>query len=209
MVLAVPVLFLCLQPLSASQDKAPSFDHAQFVVKLLTPISTKGSREGDTFTALVVTPEEYSGAEISGKINKLIKPKKGGGKAEISFQFQSITINGEAWDIQSELKNVSNSQGVKNVDEEGHIISQTSNKKRVAATAVGAGFGALLGGLKGGGKGAAIGAAAGAAAGLIIGIKMTATASDIEFSPGSQFTLDISDLPKDKQNRRMVLPGTP
>ncbi len=206
-VFAFAILFLLLQSPGFGQAKLPKFDHTAFAVKLLTPVSTKGSQEGDTFTCLVIEPAEISGAEVSGKITKLKAPKKGKGNAEISFEFKSVSFKGESRDILAELKDVSNSQGVKSVDEEGHVISKTSKKKSAVAALTGAGLGALLGGIAGGGKGAAIGAAAGGAAGLIIGIKMTASASNIEFFPGSQFSLDVSDAQEDQKGNEMPRPS--
>ena len=166
-----------------------------FVVKLLSPLSTKTAVEGDVFTASVEEPKQFLGAVMEGRITKLKKPEKGvgKGKAEIQFQFETITFNGQTVAVKAELKDVKNSQGQSKVDEEGHVIGVSSNKKRLLSAVLGAGTGALLGAAAGGGRGAAIGAAAGAAAGLVVGLKMTTAASDIEFKPGSLFTLSVSD----------------
>jgi hypothetical protein len=178
-----------------SQQPGAGLKKVRVVAKLLSPISTKTSNQGDMFTALVEEPPQYQGATLEGKITKLVKPKKGVGKekSSIVFEFDSFTMNGNTSNVAAELKDVANSHGVKSVDEEGRVIGRTSNAKRAAAALGGAGLGALIGGLAGGGRGAAAGSAVGLAAGLAIGLTMTTTGSDIEFMPGSHFTLEVSD----------------
>jgi hypothetical protein len=183
------------------QTESLGLQHSTFVVKLLSPISTKTSSEGDMFTAVVEEPTQYKDAVVEGKITKLKKPKKGvgKGKSEIAFQFESLTFNGKTVPVDVELKEVANSKGVKAVDEEGQVVGKTSNKKRIATAAAGAGIGALVGALAGGAKGAAAGSAIGLGAGIAIGLTMTTTGSDLEFLPGSTFTLDVSDSTRQKK----------
>jgi len=178
-----------------SEPEGFGLQNASFVVRLLSPISTKTSSEGDMFTALVEQPAEYQGAVFEGKITRLKKPKKGvgKGKAEIVFQFESVTFRGKTVPVTADLKDVVNSKGVKGVDEEGQVIGRTSNKKRIGAALAASGIGALLGGLAGGAKGAATGAAIGAGVGVAIGLTMTTTGAELEFLPGSLFTLEVSD----------------
>lgn len=168
---------------------------ATFVVKLTSPISTRTSSPGDTFAALVESPSEYQGAVFVGRITKLKKPRKGvgKGKAEIAFRFEALTARGNTYPVMADLRDVTNSKGVRSVDEEGQVIGKTSNKKRFGAAAAGAGLGVLIGALAGGAQGAAAGGAAGLAAGIAIGLRMTTTGSQLEFLPGSHFTLDVSD----------------
>jgi hypothetical protein len=187
-------------PLSAQTPpqqppEAMGLQHVTFVAKLLSPISTKTSSQGDVFTALVEEPSQYQGAVLEGKITKLKKPKKGvgKGKAEIAFQFDTITFNSKSAPVTVDLKEVANSKGVKSVDEEGQVIGKTSNKKRVGAAIAGAGLGALVGAMAGGAKGAAAGSAVGLGVGLAVGLTMTTTGSELEFLPGSRFTVDVSD----------------
>jgi hypothetical protein len=194
--LLFPTLLVVVVNIPAPAQVQPlGLKHAIFVVKLTSPISTNTSSPGDTFAALVEAPSEYEGAVFVGTITKLKKPKKGigKGKAEIAFQFEALTARGNTYPVKADLKDVTNSKGVKSVDEEGQVIGKTSNKKRVGAAAVGAGLGVLIGALAGGAQGAAAGGAAGLAAGIAIGLKMTTTGSQLEFLPGSHFTLDVSD----------------
>src|SRR5437660_233307 len=112
-------------PLTAQTPPQPpealGLQHVTLVAKLLSPISTKTSTQGDVFTALVEEPPEYQGAVLEGKITKLKKPKKGvgKGKAEIAFEFDTVTFNSKNAPVTADLKEVANSKGVKSVDEEG------------------------------------------------------------------------------------------
>ncbi len=168
---------------------------AEMTVRLLSPISTKTSQKGDRFSAQVITPEQYKDAALEGRINSVTRAQ-GRDKAGISFAFETMTISGPPSLIQADLKDVTNSKGVKSVDEEGRAIGKSSQKKTAGSVAGGAAAGALIGGLMGGARGAAIGAGGGAAAGLIFAIKFTTSGSDMEFAPGSQLLLDVSDRSK-------------
>ena len=172
---------------------ALSLQNAEFVVKLLSPISTKTSQRGDSFSAQVLSPTQYENAVLEGKISNVKKAKRGGDKSEILFAFQALTIGNTTYPISADLRQVTNSQGVKEVDEEGRAIGRTSLKKTAASMVAGAAIGALIGALAGGGKGAAVGAGAGAAAGLLFAITLTSRGTDMEFAPGSQFALLVSD----------------
>jgi hypothetical protein len=184
-----------------AQAQALGLQHVSFVAKLLSPISTKTSNQGDMFTAIVEEPSQYQGAVLEGKITKLKKPKKGTGKgkAEIAFEFDTITFNSKSTPVTVDLKAVENSKGVKAVDEEGRAIGKTSNKKRALATLAGGALGAGIGALAGGAQGAAKGGAIGLAAGLALGLTMTTAGSDLEFLPGSHLTLDVSDRGRGKR----------
>ena len=183
------------------QTQALGLQHVNFVAKLLSPISTKTSNQGDMFTAIVEEPPPYQGAVLEGTITKLKKPKKGTGKgkAEIAFEFDTLTFNSRSGPVTADLKEVQNSKGAKAVDEEGRVIGKTSNKKRVLASLAGGALGAGIGALAGGVQGAAKGGAIGLAAGLALGLKMTTAGSDLEFMPGSHFTLDVSDRSRGKR----------
>lgn len=189
------------QPPAQTETEGVALEHATFTVRLLSPISTNTSSEGDMFTAVVEEPAEYRAAIFEGRITKLKKSKKGlgKGKAEIAFQFDAITFNGKTTLVDADLTEVANSKGVKSVDEEGQVIGKTSNKKRIIASAVGAGAGAVVGGILGGGKGAALGSMIGLGAGTAVGLTMTTTGANLEFLPGSTFTLDVSDPARPKQ----------
>jgi hypothetical protein len=185
--------FAMAQNTQTQRPPAPlGLKDVEMTVKLMSPISTKTSQRGDRFSAQVMAPELYKDAVIEGHINTIKKPKKRD-KAEVSFAFEAITVRGATHPVQADLKEIANSQGVKDVDEEGRAIGKSSKKKAVESALIGSAVGALLGGVVAGGKGAAAGAGAGAAAGLLIGITFTTSGSDMEFAPGSRFTLLVSD----------------
>ena len=174
-----------------------------FVIDLLSPLSTKTAKPGDTFTASVSSPPQFVGAIIEGRINNMKKPKKGAGKgnASVEFEFDTMTFHGKTSTMTMQLTDIANSKGVKNVDDEGRAIGRTSQKKRVGMAFGGAALGALAGYALGGASGAMIGAGVGAVAGLAIGMTMTTSGSDIEFRPGSKFTLTVTDPPQPKKKK--------
>lgn len=184
----------------ASETSPPAFGlhNSAFAVRLLSPISTRTAHEGDVFTASVDEPVQFASAIMEGRITRMKKPEKGAhkGKAEIQFQFETLTFNGQTEKIKAEMTGLKNSQGQEKVDEEGHVIGVTSNKKRMIGAVLGSALGAAAGAAAGGGRGAAVGAAVGLGAGLVIAMKMTSSASEIEFKPGSLFYLSVSDLNK-------------
>lgn len=186
------------KPASANAQVDFELHDAVFVVRMLSPISTRTGHEGDIFAASVDEPRRFLGAIMEGRITRIKKTKKGTGKgkAELQFQFETLTFNRQTARIKAELTGIKNSQGKEKVDEEGHIIGVTSNKKRLAGAILGSGLGAAVGAAAGGGRGAAVGATVGLGLGLVIAMKMTTAASEIEFKPGSLFTLTVSDSNK-------------
>jgi len=166
-----------------------------FVVRLLSPISTRTAHVGDLFIATVDEPRQFLGAVLEGRVTRIKKTEKGTGKgkAEIQFQFETLTFNNQTALIKAELTGVKNSQGKEKVDDEGHVVGVTSNKKRLIGALLGSALGAAVGTAAGGARGGAIGATAGLGLGLVIALKMTTAASEIEFKPNSVFTLTVSD----------------
>jgi BON domain len=122
-------------------------------------LSTKTLQNGSTFTGSVMTPITLdgkmaipSGSDVSGTVTQVKKAGKFKGAAELSLSLHSLTVNGHAYNIVTEL-----------------YAQESKGKGKRTAVLVGggAGAGAAIGGLAGGGKGAAIGALAGAAAGTV------------------------------------------
>jgi hypothetical protein len=185
LVLIVPCLAAPQSPRLGAKDLAVT-------ATLLSAINTKTASQNDKFVARVSSPPALEGAVIEGVI-KRVKRSKNNQRAEVLFEFQTLTLRRVTYPIRADLTGATNSKGIENVDEEGRAIARSSSKSRILATILGTAAGAAVGGAAGGGKGAAIGAGAGAAAGLLIGIKFTAHGPDIEFAPGSQFSLVLSD----------------
>ncbi len=176
--------------------KAEEIKNQKFVVKTLSPLSASTNQKGDVFTLTVLEPEQFKGNMIEGEVLKAKASGKVKGKSELAFKFRSLVLPNRQIPIDADLVGVSNSKGVQNVDEEGHVIGKSSKKRDVATTAVATGVGALIGGLAGGGSGAAKGAAIGAAIGLTIAF--STKGEDIQFAPGSLFELRVTSQPEGK-----------
>jgi cell division septation protein DedD len=169
------------------------------VVNLTSPISTKTSQPSDTFTALVLEPTDLQGSIVEGHVRKVEAAQNGESpKSHIKFAFETLTVGDTTYKIQADLKDVVNSRGVAKVDEEGQVIGQGNAGKRALMGMGGAGIGSLAGGMLGGGLGSLIGGAAGGAAGYIISLDVTASSHNIEFYPGTHFTLEVTSKGVDK-----------
>jgi hypothetical protein len=174
-----------------AQTDAIQIKDQTFLVKILTPLSASKNKKGDKFTLLVLEPEGFKDAMIEAEVTKAKAAGKVSGKSELLFTFDKLTLkDGKVVPIYADLKEVSNSKGVANVDEEGRVIGKSSVKKDIARTAVLGGIGAAIGGIVGGASGAAKGAVIGAAIGLTI--TFSTKGEDIQFAPGSQFTLVVN-----------------
>ena len=177
-----------------------SIKNQMFIINLTSPISTKDSKEGDIFTAQVIEPVEFQGSVVEGHIRK-VEPAKNveAPKSRIDFAFETLTVADITYKIQADLQEVANSKGVAKVDEEGQVIGKGNAGKRAMAGFGGAGLGALAGGMLGGGMGSLIGGAAGGALGYVIALDMTASSHNIEFYPGTHFTLQVTSKGIDKK----------
>jgi hypothetical protein len=135
-------------------------------IRLENDIDTKESKDGDQFTAIVLTPSRYADATIQGHIAKIDKSGKLSGKTELALSFDRIRLkNGDNATIAAQVVKVYGEDSAKEVDEEGNVKSGSKGKTTAVRTGGGAALGAIIGGIAGGGKGAAIGAGIGAAAG--------------------------------------------
>jgi hypothetical protein len=199
-------LFISLAPGRLAAQMEPQklgLNNAKFTATLLSPMSSETSRKNDHFTAAVQTPSRYRGAILTGIITESKQPSKGfaglGARknAEMAFQFEILTYRNVQYPVAVNLTQVANKHGVKGVDDEGHVVGATSEKKPALAALLGLGTGAVIGGLTH--LGVAKGAAIGAGAGLVIGLTMTTQAESIQFSPGTVFTLNVSDPQRESE----------
>jgi hypothetical protein len=175
----------------ARPAQTPELKEQAFTAKVLAPLSASANRKGDKFTLVVVEPEAFKDAMIEGEIVKAKAAGRVSGKSELLFSFNTLTLKGgSATPIVADLKEVSNSKGKANADEEGRVIGKSSTRKDVTRTAVFGGIGAAIGGIAGGASGAAKGAAIGAAIGLTIAF--STQGEDIRFDPGSKFKLMVT-----------------
>jgi hypothetical protein len=135
-------------------------------IRLDNEIDSKESRDGDRFTATVLSPIRYADATIEGHVAKINESGKLTGKTELSLTFDRIRLrNGRSGRMAAQVVKVYGEDSVKEVDEEGNVKSGSRGKTTAVRTGGGAALGAIIGGIAGGGKGAAIGAAVGAGAG--------------------------------------------
>lgn len=136
----------------------------QISVRLIDSIDSEKDKSGDEFRASLADPITIGdevvvpkGADARVRLTEDKKSGKFTGKAELTVQLLSVTVNGKTVPINTS-----------SVTE----YSKSQTKSTVEKTAIVGAVGALIGGLAGGGKGAGIGAGAGAAAGAGSGVFM-------------------------------------
>lgn len=152
-------------------------------VRLISALSSKTSKAGDTFSASLDKAVEVNGktiipkgADITGTVTKAVPSGRLKERAELWVTLNSVTVGGKSYDI---------------------ATSTTGHKEGSKATrdiifiGGGAGGGAAIGGIAGGGKGAAIGAAIGAGAGTAAA--MLTGKRDIEFPAETQLRFRLTD----------------
>jgi len=136
-------------------------------LRLITSISTKTNRVGDSFTAAVTFPSSYDGARVQGHISSLNRSGRVTGKTELALAFDSITLaDGRQRALDADLERIVISERVKKVDEEGRIESGSRTRDSEVRGGIGAAAGAVIGGIVGGAKGAVVGVLLGGAAGV-------------------------------------------
>jgi hypothetical protein len=140
---------------SASNGMLPA--GTNLVIRMIDAVDSERARVGQTFQASLDEPVMSEGEVLIPRgvdvIVKLVDSKESGkltGKAELALDLQSIRINGNMVDLNTQTVTQESS-------------SRTARTAKVAGGT--AAVGAIIGAIAGGGKGAAIGAGAGAAAG--------------------------------------------
>jgi hypothetical protein len=187
---AIPFTLICT--LLAGPALAPAqtiADNTEFRVKLLAPLSTETAKKGDKITAQIVSPAEFANGMMEGEVKESKSGGKISGKSVLNFTFQNVVMGDKSIPVSSEVKQLVNSKGKANVDEEGRVVEKKSNVGKMAAAT---GVGALIGGIAGGAKGAGIGAGGGAAASLVL-IQVAAKGANISFAPGSEVVLSVRE----------------
>ena len=157
-------------------------------IRLADTIDTKESRDGDRFSAVVLTPNAYADATVEGHIAKIDKSGKLSGKTELALAFDRVRLrSGETIPIAAQVVRVYGESSAKEVDEEGNVKSGSKGKTTAVRTGGGAAAGAVIGAIAGGGKGAAIGAAIGAAAGA--GSTYIQGSNKVKLDPGTEMLI--------------------
>jgi len=165
-------------------------DGTVLVATLDQRLSTRDSRAEDPFTLTVVSPAQYQGARIDGRLLGVDRSGRVAGRSDITFDFDQIRFrNGRTSDFDGAIESVRTPSGeTLHVETGGNVGEDDSQTSRTATrTGIGAAIGAVVGAITGGGKGAAIGAAIGGAAGAGSVIVQGRDALDLE--PGAEFSI--------------------
>lgn len=160
-----------------------------FRLELLSPISTETNKKDDQFTCLVLGPQAYAKAYVSGHISKIKGSGKVSGTSEIAMAFEKITMPDEregTFNAQiTEVYDLVDSSNQGQADEGGTVKGKSTRKRDTLKIAVGAGIGAGIGRLLGGNKGAVIGGAIGAS--LALTNTLSTKGPNLRFDTGTQF----------------------
>ncbi len=143
----------------------------ELIIELQEELGTEANRDGDRFTAKIISPIEIAGATIEGRIDRIQKPGRIKRRSQLELSFDRIVLTQDRWSnfgaILTEVVAVKG-DNVRSVDDEGTAIGQSSLKgdsvKIGASTGAGLGIGALTGGPVGAAVGAGVGAAFGVGA---------------------------------------------
>lgn len=141
----------------------------EIILELDEALDTERNREGDKFTAKVISPVEIAGAMVEGHVDKVTKPGRIKRRSELLLSFDRMVISERRWtNFDALLTEVLPVKGdnVKTVNNEGTAIGKRDMKKDALKIGITTGSGAGIGALAGGPVGAAVGAGVGAAFGV-------------------------------------------
>lgn len=157
-------------------------------IRLNSEIDTKNSKDGDKFTAVVLTPSRYADATVEGHVAKIDQSGKLKGRTSLVLSFDTVNFsNGTSRTIAAQVVKVYGEDSAKKVDEEGNVQSGNKTSTTVKRTGGGAAAGAVIGAIAGGGKGAAIGAAIGAGVGA--GSTYIQGSNKVKLEPGTEILI--------------------
>jgi hypothetical protein len=162
-------------------------DGTEIVATLDGRLSTREARAEDPFTLTVVSPAQFQGARIDGRLLGVDRSGRVAGRSDITFDFDRIRFrNGRTAEFDGVIENVRTPDGDNLHVENTNVGEDESQTSRTATrTGIGAAIGAVIGAVTGGTKGAAIGAAVGGAAGA--GSVLVQGRDDLNLEPGSEF----------------------
>lgn len=164
----------------------------QIRATLRNAINTRDSQVNDRFTMEVISPAQYQGAIIEGRVASAEKSGRVSGRANVSLEFDTIKLrNGSSYRFAGFVDSVRTMNGdTVTVNNEGAVRDSSQTKKTATRAGIGAALGAVIGAIAGGGSGAAIGAAVGAGAGA--GTVLIQGRDSIDLGQGSEFTITSS-----------------
>jgi hypothetical protein len=162
----VGLVFLALQPVGAFAAATTQREGDEMRVRLNKTLSSKYSRVGDKFTAIVVDAGPFNGAKIVGHVQSIKQSGRFKGATEMNLSFDRIRLrDGESYPIGAEIIRLYDVRSGEQVDAEGGIETSGRGPQTLKRTGIGALAGGIFGAILGGGKGAAIGSLVGGGAG--------------------------------------------
>jgi hypothetical protein len=174
-------------------------DGAVLRIRLENTISTRTSRQGDPFTAVVTEPIYLpdsstvavpAGAKISGSVTRVLRPGRVKGTAELHLRYDRLTMPGGTDFTMSATTSGIIDPKVGKVDPSEGTMKGNTSKGRDGATIGGsAAGGAVIGAVVGGGVGAAVGAAIGAGVGA--GGVLVTRGKDIDLPSGTNLQIKL------------------
>jgi hypothetical protein len=163
---------------------------AELIVEMLDEVNTSNNKEGDKFTARVVSPAELNGAIIEGRISRIQKPGRIKRRAELSLSFNQIRLSDNRWaNYNAILTEVLPIKGdnIRRVDAEGTVEGKSSVKSDTVKVGASTGTGMVVGAIAGGPVGAAVGAGVGAAFG--VGAAVVDRGKNVNITKGQQLRI--------------------
>jgi hypothetical protein len=173
----------------ASAQRAPQIPvGTELKIRLENEIDTKKAKNGDAFTAIVLSPEKYMDSTVDGHVAQINESGKIKGQTQLSLAFDRIQLtNGRTIPIAAQVVQIYGEKSAKEVDEEGNVKSGSQGKDTAIRTGGGAALGAIIGGIAGGGKGAAIGTIVGGGAGA--GSKVITGSKQVKLPAGTELLI--------------------
>jgi hypothetical protein len=164
-------------------------DGTEIMATLDNRLSTREARAEDPFTLTIVSPGQFQGAQIDGRLLSVDRSGRVAGRSDMTFDFDSIRFrNGRTAEFDGVIEGVRTPDGDTLQVENTNVGEDDSQTSRTATrTGIGAAIGAVIGAVTGGTRGAAIGAAIGGAAGA--GSVILQGREDLNLEPGSEFTI--------------------
>ena len=165
----------------------------EIIIELQQDLSTDKNRQGDRFTAKVLSPSEIGGAIIEGRIDRIQKPGRIKRRSEMLLTFDRIVISQSRWsNMSAVLTDVLAVRGdnVSRIDDEGSAIGKGSMKEDSIKVGTTTGVGLGIGAIAAGPVGAAVGAGVGAAFG--VGTVLTERGKHIRLNENQQLRIQTT-----------------
>ncbi|MEJ7713804.1 MAG: hypothetical protein WKF84_29150 [Pyrinomonadaceae bacterium] len=164
----------------------------QMKIRLDSTIDTKDAREGDTFTATVLTPAKFADATLNGYVSSVKQSGKFKGRSALNLTFSRINYEGGgSAPLSATVVRIYGEDSVSRVDDEGSVKSGSRGDSTTKRTVGGAVIGGILGGLAGGGKGVAIGSVLGGGAGA--GSQVIRGSSKVKLENGTEILVRVTN----------------